>query len=56
MCSYVHIMDTGNEPVERTKGPSETRIAERLAPYRCFASVCCGMPRTTGAVTPARPL
>ena len=33
-----------DEQSETTSGPSETQIADRFAPYRCFLFVCYGMP------------
>src|SRR5207248_1977363 len=39
---------------DTTKGPSETQIAERLAPYRCFLSVCYGMPQCRSRATRPR--
>ena len=33
-----------DEQNEATRGPSETQIIGRFAPYRCFLSVCYGMP------------
>jgi hypothetical protein len=33
-----------DEQSEATKGPSKTSIIGRVAPYRCFLSVCYGMP------------